>query len=159
MTEQRPLYGVGLDLLLAPLDDPGWRREVVHLFGRVADHLDCFYAQAAVSRGHGGTSPASGSETVSPTNLATVRGWRGLPDHPVWLAWFGRPYAPLVEPYVGDLPFLRTAEHPDDARPLPVPVDLMLSGYRGPFGQGPGTPAAGIPAPLPRYEPPPGYDW
>jgi hypothetical protein len=152
-TERRPLYQVSLNLLLLSLDDPGWREEVVHLFRRVAEHLDCFHAQGAVSRGHCGTSLASDNRTVLPTNLGNVQGWRGLPDHPVWLTWFGEPYASLVAPHVGTLPLLRTAEHPNDAQPLPVPSELQLSGFRNFDGEPVGTPARLVPLPLPAYRP------
>jgi hypothetical protein len=158
-TGRRPLYRVSMDLLLPALDDVGWREEVVHLFRRVAEHLDCFHGQAAVSRGHCGTGLASDGQTVLPTNLANVYGWRGLPDHPVWLTWFGEPYASLVAPHVGTLPLLRTAEHPNDAQPLPVPSELQLSGHRNFFGKPEGTPARLVPLPLPAYRPPPSHDW
>ena len=73
-TGRRPLYRVSMDLLLPALDDVGWREEVVHLFRRVAEHLDCFHGQAAVSRGHCGTGLASDGQTVLPTNLVNVYG-------------------------------------------------------------------------------------
>ncbi|MGY2004978.1 hypothetical protein [Blastococcus sp. SYSU DS1024] len=158
-TGHRPLHRVGLNVLLPALDDPAWRDEVVHLFGAVAAHLGCFHAQAAVSRGHRGTGLAVGTGTVLPANLADVHGWRGLPDHPVWLTWFGHPYTALVAPHLGTAPLVRTAEHPDDARPLPVPPELLLSGYRTVFGTPEGTPAALVPPPLPAYDPPPAPSW
>ena len=158
-TARRPLYRVSVDLLLPALDDVGWREEVVHLFRRVAEHLDCFHAQAAVSRGHCGTTLACDSQTVLPTTLGNVYGWRGLPDHAVWLTWFGEPYASLVAPHVGTLPLVRTAEHPTDAQPLPVPSELQLSGYRNFYGEPEGTRARVVPLPLPAYKPPTFDDW
>ena len=86
-----------------------------------------------------------------------VYGRRGLPDHPVWLTWFGEPYASLVAPYVGTLPLVRTAEHPNDAQALPVPSELQLSGFRDLSGRG--TPARLVPAPLPAYAPRRSTDW
>lgn len=135
-----------LDLLLDGIDTPAWRDELRHALVDVAGLCHAFYAQAAVGYGYRGKDLSSDGDTRHPAPLATGYGWQGLPDHPVWLAWFGNLYRPLVEPQLGaQLPLVVTDEHPRRAERLPLPSAMQVT---QPYRIVPGQTASVVPPEL-----------
>lgn len=121
---------ISTQLLLPTLTDPAWRDEVIDLFRSVAGTLNCFYAQAAVGRGYASSRLASDGKTRSPAGLADHDQWLGLPDHPVWLAWFGEPYISLIDGFLPGLSFVRTSDHPDAGTELELPTTMKVRSSR-----------------------------
>lgn len=116
-----------ISLLLDAVDTPAWRDELQHTLVTIAELSRASYAQAAVGRRYRGVRLASDGGTRSPEPLATGYGWQGLPTRPVWLAWFGDRYRPLVEAHLtSSLPLVRTAEHPAAASRLLLPVEMQV---------------------------------
>ena len=78
--------------------DPAYTERIVELFRAVASELGCVYAAASVNRGviaKRGTMSMDHRTETGP--LPRSDRWVGLPASPTWLAWFGNPYAELVD--------------------------------------------------------------
>jgi hypothetical protein len=142
----RQVGALEISLLLDAVDTPAWRAEITHALSDIARLSNAFYAQAAVGHGYRSTQLSSDGHTRRPAPLATGDGWQGLPDHPVWLAWFGDLYRPLAEPHLGSaLPLVVTDEHPRTARRLQLPSSMQVV---WPYRLQPGQSANEVPAEL-----------
>ena len=76
---------------------PDWCDKIVRLFAELAERLKAFYAHGYVERGVYASRRGIGYGGDS-EHYPLPRGrWVGIPSTPVWLAWFGGPYKPLVE--------------------------------------------------------------
>lgn len=121
---------------LRALDDVRWQHELTDAFCRLAETSGAFFAQAAVERswGYGGGSLwADKSTKTIPSRVTRQRTWRTLLPHPMWLAWYGPLYRPLVEPFIGEEwtdkgagLLRRDGEHPNDAQPVPWHAKLSV---------------------------------
>ncbi|MGB3858833.1 MAG: hypothetical protein WA912_06215 [Ornithinimicrobium sp.] len=126
-SQARQVGYLEISLLLDAVDTPAWRAELQYTLVSIAELSRAFYAQAAVGRRYRGVRLASDGDTRSPEPLATGYGWQGLPNRPVWLAWFGDIYRPLVEAHLtSPLPLIRTAEHPAAATRLTLPPEMKV---------------------------------
>jgi hypothetical protein len=78
--------------------DARWREDAVKLFAVLAERLPAFFAHADTDRnvGYGRGNVWYEADTVTNPGLAVRNVWMGLPSFPVWLAWFGSLYRPLV---------------------------------------------------------------
>ena len=78
--------------------DQRWRVPLRHLFTDFAAQIDAVLATAEVVRGVRWSGRGFGYDgnTEHATYLAPRGYWSGLPPYPVWWAWFGSDYAPLV---------------------------------------------------------------
>jgi hypothetical protein len=114
----------------------------------VAGHIQAFYAAAVMTAGvelRRGRIWRTGNSESTPFPRATS--WVGLPASPTWIAWFGPPYADLVQPAIGrelqaesDGGFLvRTARQPLDrshlARIFPPLPEKLLARSQGEPGR------------------------
>jgi hypothetical protein len=127
---------VSLSILAPSLDDPAWRDAVRALFMEVSEQLDCFFASAQVVRNltWSGRQIWHGIETETTYSLMSREGWMGLPPHPVWWAYLGPQYSPLIDPNGtgvsrrGDAAFIELATEPADrdALSLTLPRRRML---------------------------------
>jgi hypothetical protein len=102
-----PTYGGniqshGVKLLAEPLADERWRSALRRLFIDFADRVEAVLATAEVVRGvrWSGRSVGYDGNTERATYLAGRGHWSGLPPYPVWWAWFGPDYAPLVSDHL-----------------------------------------------------------
>lgn len=137
--KQMPAHPAGqfcLTLDLRALDDARWRHELVDVFPRFAVVSGAFFAQGAVERSwgySGGSLWADGTTKTLPSRITRERAWRALLPHPVWLAWYGELYRPLIEPFTDDRwaevaggLFRRDGEHPNDAEPVKWHTGLRI---------------------------------
>lgn len=122
MVDDRRGTRVSLSILAPSLDDPAWRDAVRALFLEVSEQLDCFFASAQVIRNltWSGRQVWHGREAESAYSLFWREGWMGLPPHPVWWAYLGPQYSPLIDlngPGVsrqGDAAFIELSTEPTD---------------------------------------------
>lgn len=81
--------------------DTRWCETIVNLFLKAAKALNAFYAAGYVLRNVIAKRSIwfDGKSEDSP--MPRSKWWLGIPNVPTWLAWYGRPYKPLVEKAVG----------------------------------------------------------
>lgn len=91
-----------LSLPREALADARWRDALSAFFVALASELGAVFASAEVIRGveWSGRSAGFGPETEHAAYLSTTSGWYGLPPYPMWWAWFGPDYAPLVREHL-----------------------------------------------------------
>ncbi len=131
--------------------DPHRREAVVDLFRAVAGDIGAFFAAAQVEPGwivtHDYRLGASAETLRDSGEHVLARGrWQGLPPVPMWLSWFGAPYAGLVSPHLpgeasADGLFVRLGAEPRPAPALgawPLPVELTYR-RRAPIVHGAGV--------------------
>jgi hypothetical protein len=96
----RPVWSMSLSFLAEPLKDYRWRDALRRLFTAIADDLGAFYASAEVVGGAiwTGRSLAYDGQSQMPANPITTNGWAGLPQYPVWWAYYDAPYRDVVAP-------------------------------------------------------------
>lgn len=82
----------------AALDDSRWRAALHRLFVGFAIETDALFACAEVQRGVGwsGRGTWFGADAERTAYLAAGGRWAGPPPYPVWWAWFGADYLPLL---------------------------------------------------------------
>jgi hypothetical protein len=97
-----PIQSHGLTLLAEALNDERWRSALRRLFVGFAEHSEAVLATAEVRRGvrWSGRSLGYDGSTEHVIYLAPRGNWSGLPPYPVWWAWFGPDYAPLVQDHL-----------------------------------------------------------
>jgi hypothetical protein len=140
LTSTQNIVRVKMDLDVSALSDEKVRERTVGMFVAMSRRLDCFYAQGYIERNHfsshKGRLAVTGMKEWYP--LPSGQEWFGIPDVPVWLSWFGRPYKPLVAPSLSsrsspgireedDGIFVRLGEYPADLRQL-QPIRFELPG-------------------------------
>ena len=90
-------YRHSMTLLLEPLRDPRWRAALERMFIELANSCDAIFASVEVLRGVEWSGRSLGFRwSTEQTTFLGGKGWKGLPPYPVWMAWFGRDYGPLV---------------------------------------------------------------
>lgn len=113
---------VSMSVLETSLHESSWRDSVRALFMEVSEQLDCFFASAQVVRNltWSGRQIWHGLEAESTYSLSWREGWMGLPPHPVWWAYLGPQYSPLIDPNDpgvsrrGDAAFIELSAEPAD---------------------------------------------
>ncbi|GIF47360.1 hypothetical protein DFJ67_6823 [Asanoa ferruginea] len=102
--DERPTVGrieLSFDGGLVRADDR-WREALVDLFATAARTFGAFFAAAQEEPGHlvsrNRSWPTKESLTHSAEHILNGQTWQGLPPVPMWLSWYGRPYADLVTP-------------------------------------------------------------
>lgn len=102
-----PTYGGtmqshGLTLLADSLAEEPWRISLRRLFVGFAENVDAVLATAEVVRNvhWSGRSLGYDGNTERATYVAQRGYWAGLPPYPIWWAWFGQEYAPLVREHL-----------------------------------------------------------
>lgn len=90
---------VSMSVLETSLYASPWRDSARAFFLEVSEQLDCFFASAQVVRNltWSGRQIWHGRDAESTYSLSWREGWMGLPPHPVWWAYLGRQYSPLIE--------------------------------------------------------------
>jgi hypothetical protein len=124
---EHPVGSVQLSFDHRAFLDGRWREDAVELFVRSAERLAAFFAFADVDRnvGYSQGNLWYGPETMTNPGVMVRNVWMGLPRFPVWLAWLGSLYRPLVERSVpsalaevrGTGVLVRTSEMPDAQLP------------------------------------------
>jgi hypothetical protein len=122
--KQRGIAAHGVTFLRDSLDEPDWRAALMGFFTAFAERTDAVLATAEVQRGvqWSGRSVSYSVHTEPLTYLAGRGQWGGLPPYPVWWAFFGSGYAPLVAEHLppdqiqafGDRLFHWRSERPAD---------------------------------------------
>ncbi len=99
MVDDRRGTRVSLSILAASLHEHAWREAVRAFFLEVSGQLDCFFASAQVIRNltWSGRQIWHGLEAESTYSSYWREGWMGLPPHPVWWAYLGPQYSPLID--------------------------------------------------------------
>lgn len=94
-----PVGTVRLSVDARTLHDDRWREEVVQLFAAMSRRTRAFYACVDVDRtvGYRSGNLWYGPDSETQAGLVVRNVWMGLPDHEVWLAWYGNLYRDLVE--------------------------------------------------------------
>ncbi|MGX5680534.1 hypothetical protein [Schumannella luteola] len=89
---------VSISILAASLHESAWRAAVQALFLDLAGQLGCFFASAQVIRNltWSGRQIWYGPEAERKYSSYWREGWMGLPPHPVWWAYLGAQYTPLI---------------------------------------------------------------
>ncbi len=109
---------------------------MVDLFLNVACHIPSFYGMACMERDHIYRRSLWPDQHTQHHPKPPGNGWYGLPPLPVWMSWFGPPYADLLEKELGTFAdvsspgrLLRLSEEPIDLdRALELqPVQLSES--------------------------------
>jgi hypothetical protein len=113
----------GLNLLAAPMDEPGWRNTVRRFFVEFARRRRSLLATGEICRNMKLTSGNRLDSTDTSDRYGEMRGLDtgllGLPANPIWWTWFGQDYLPLVGEY---LPAEHTTYYDEGA--LYVPTEL-----------------------------------
>jgi hypothetical protein len=104
--------------------------KAVRIFKEIAVEFDAFFAAAYLQ-------PALIDNKIryvppGSLDLHSSKSWLGIPDEPTWLAWYGKPYAPLVESTLTASNItLDTSENGIMIRlcDLPVPKNQLLARF------------------------------
>lgn len=112
-------------------DDAQARDAVVALFAGAARQLVAFYAAGYVERNWIVQRRALfGDGSTEMLSITRTSFWDGFPQFPVWLTWFGRPYASRVRQAITGFP---VAEHPEGLAlrigELPQDLDQLTGRY------------------------------
>jgi len=101
-TYDRTMQSHDLTLLADPFAEGPWRASLRRLFVGFAESVDAVLATAEVVRNVRWSGRSLGYDgNTERTTYVTERGsWAGLPPYPMWWAWFGHEYAPLVREHL-----------------------------------------------------------
>ncbi|SNT60304.1 hypothetical protein SAMN05421812_11262 [Asanoa hainanensis] len=112
--------------------DDRWREGVVDLFTTGAERFGAFFAAAQDEPGYTVSRNRPWQTDSMQSGEYFLRGtdWQGLPPVPMWLSWYGGPYATLVSPGL-----VRLGEAPKPRADLPevVPPAELTYRHRPPF--------------------------
>ncbi|GIF70052.1 hypothetical protein Ais01nite_80870 [Asanoa ishikariensis] len=109
--------------------DDRWRDVVVDLFTAGARRFGAFFAAAQDEPGQvvsrNSIWSTTGFLSQRAEHILRGRDWQGLPPVPMWLSWYGDPYASLVSPGL-----VRLSEDPRSRADLPEVVPPAEPTYR-----------------------------